>query len=171
MYPLDPRGTIPHNARIQPNKRTRLRLRRPRVFSTRRGETATHARADAGDRLGLRETRGWIGEEEEEGIPIEGGVVGVELDGLGVERGGLEVVPRLELLVPLILQRRRRRRPSSSAATLRHRRRRRRCEAPRGLGFWSSRAPHSHACHLTSPFFFSFFFLLTLLLGRDEHVQ
>jgi hypothetical protein len=63
--------------------------------------------------------------------PVEGGVVGVELDGLRVERGGLEVVPRLELLVPLVLERRRRRNPFSAAA--RHRRRRR--QLVRGLGF------------------------------------
>lgn len=67
---------------------------------------------------------------EGEGAPVEGGVVGVELDGPRVERGGLEVVPRLELLVPLVLELRR-----PSTASVRHRRRRRRREL-QGLGFW-----------------------------------
>ena len=70
--------------------------------------------------------------EEGERKPVEGGVVGVELDGLRVERGGLEVVPRLELRVPLVLERRRRRNAFSAAA--RHRRRR---QGVRGLGFWA----------------------------------
>lgn len=67
---------------------------------------------------------------EGEGAPVEGGIVGVELDGLRVERGGLEVVPGLEVLVPLVLQLRR---PSTASVRHRHRRRRRGLQ---GLGFW-----------------------------------
>jgi hypothetical protein len=89
--------------------------------------------------MGARATRvfttGTAEKEQEWGRrkePVEGGVVGVELDGLRVERGSLEVAPRLELLIPLVLERRRRRRRSSFSSAVRHRRRRRRQVGPRG---------------------------------------
>lgn len=90
----------------------------------------------------MRRESGGSGEK-----PVEGGVVGVELDGLRVERGGLEVAPRLELLVPLVLERRRRRNPFSAAA--RHRRRR------RVLGFWARELDSSlsSSSHFVFPFF------------------
>ena len=95
----------------------------------------------------MRKGSGWGAE------PVEGGVVGVELDGLRVERGGLEVVPRLELLVPLVLERRRRRNPFSGAA--RHRRRR---QGVRGLGFWARELASLFSFSVSFPSQFLFLF-------------
>lgn len=83
-----------------------------------------------GARAARVSTTGTAEKEEERKEPVEGGVVGVELDGLRVERGGLEVAPRLELLIPLVLERRRRRRRPSFSSAVRHRRRRQ--VGPRG---------------------------------------
>lgn len=96
--------------------------------------------------------------------PVEGGVVRVELDGLRVERGGLEVAPRLELLIPLVLERRRRRRRPSSSAVC-HLRRRRRRRGVRVLRSASSPRSFSFTFFL---FLFRSFFFLPVFRTQDQ---